>query len=224
MADYRYAPREAGPEDQRCHAPECTRVAVCRGLCYAHYMQVHSKRGSGMLRPLRLARHDGRRVEYITRPCSFCGTPVTKQPSWMQSKNVYCCKEHHYAHLRAVTDAQRGADFDRELSELERSEGNSCPQGVEVMAEGGEVSKKRHPAEGSPKDVLTEEDLAKRLDLALQELTEEEFPTSESEEDYKTQRARLLAEIAGLQYGKSLLEMRVKTLEARTGWRPWRRE
>jgi VIT1/CCC1 family predicted Fe2+/Mn2+ transporter len=42
------------------------------------------------------------------------------------------------------------------------------------MAEGEEVSEKKHPDEDSPGDVRMEEGLAKRLDLALQELTEEE--------------------------------------------------
>ncbi len=141
----------------------------------------------------------------------------------MQSENVYCCNEHHYAHLRQMTDAQGGADFDRELSEVERSEENFFSQGVEAVAEEGEVSEEGHLDEGSAKDVLGEEEFAKRLDRALQELTEEESPPAESEEQYKARIGRLLAEIAGLQYGKRLLEMRIKTLEARKGWRPWRR-
>jgi hypothetical protein len=93
------------------------------------------------------------------------------------------------------------------------------------MAKGIEVSEeKRVRAEDdSPQDVLTEdEQLAQQLDIVLQE-KEAEPPCSESEEQYKAQISRLLAEIAGLRYENRLLEMRVKNLGVRKEWRPWRR-
>jgi hypothetical protein len=93
------------------------------------------------------------------------------------------------------------------------------------MAKGIVVSEeKRVSAEDdSPEDVLTEdEQLAQQLDIVLQE-KEAEPPCSESEEQYKAQIGRLLAEIAGLRYENRLLEMRLKTLGVRKEWRPWRK-
>jgi hypothetical protein len=93
------------------------------------------------------------------------------------------------------------------------------------MAESIEVSEQGlvDAEDDSPEDMLTDdEELAQQLDMVLQE-KEAEPPCSESEEQYKAQIGKLLAEIAGLRYENRLLEMRIKTLGVRKEWWPWRR-
>lgn len=98
-------PREAGPDDVKCHGPACTRAAVQSGMCWAHYSQLHTpKRRQPVLKPLRTAHHDGHRVQYVTRPCSYCGKAVTRQPSLMASEHAYCNRDHQYAHRRSMDD------------------------------------------------------------------------------------------------------------------------
>ena len=101
------------------------------------------------------------------------------------------------------------------------------------MAESGEISKEKRPVERSLEDMLAELDAQLRLasEESMADLTwkaegyyQVEVAGLQVEvTELRAQVTELQAQVTGLQYAKRLLEQRVKSLEAPTGWRPSRR-
>jgi hypothetical protein len=122
-------------------------------------------------------------------------------------------------------DCSLPTEDEKKALELRTEEYPHWSREVEAMAESAEVGEEKRSVERSLEDVLA------GLEAQLQLASREDIADSVSKaEGYyhvqvvelEAQVTRLQAQVTGLRYEKRLLEQRVKSLEAPSGWRPSR--